>query len=179
MKKIIPLLLICILTACSSKITQKSPNKILLNIKDYSCKMQISCFSNKNITEYTALQSYSSLGKYSMEFLDKENLKIDYENSILSITSKLFDESFETKNYKELNQNPLFLSYFIKTYFNLEETNNTEITENKIRITLPNHNSYLYSAELSFKNNLPHTLTYFDENGNAKVNIIYSEFTFI
>lgn len=179
MKKIIPILFVCILSACSNETIIKSPNALLLEIKDYSCKMRIYSYSNKNSTEYSAIQSYSSSGKYSMEFLDNENLKINYENSILNITSKLFNNELKLENYTELNQNPLFLSYFINTYFNTEETGNIQITQNSIHIMLPNYNNELYSAELTFNNNLPYTLTYFDKNGNEKVNIIYSEFTFI
>ena len=179
MKKIITILLILILSACSNNPTQKTPDEILLSIKDYSCKMQILSTSNKNVTNYLASQSYSSAGQYSMEFLDKENLKIDYENSILRITSSLFENNFEIQNYKELNQNPLFLSYFIHTYFNLEESSLIEKNDNSIHITLPNYNNYMHSAKLTFNNNLPYTLTYFDENGNERVNIIYNEFTLI
>ena len=36
----------------------------------------------------------------------------------------------------------------------------------------------IISAKLTFKDNLPHMLSYFDENGNEKVNIIYNEFNF-
>jgi len=179
MKKIIFLIFMLLLTACGNKITPKTPNEILLSIKNYSCKMKISYFSNKNETEYLATQSYSSTGKYSMEFLDTENLKLNYENSKLNISTTLFENNLELENYKDLNQNPLFLSYFINTYFNEEQTTNTTITENSIDINLPNHSSNLTSAKLIFENGKPHILTYFDANGNKKVNIIYSEFTFI
>lgn len=179
MKKLLLILFIFLLSACSNKITSKSPHDILLSIKDYSCKMQISYFSNKNSTEYTATQSYSAIGKYHMEFLDKENLKINYENFILNISSSLSDKNIEMQNYEELNQNPLFLSYFISTYFNSEESNNIEVTSDSIKINLPDYNNYIHSAKLTFKNNLPYTLTYFDANGSEKVNIIYNEFTFV
>jgi len=179
MKKILSIITIFLLTACSNTSMQKTPNELLLSIKDYSCVMQISYFSNKNKTEYHATQNYSSTGQYNMEFLDNENLKISYSNSNLTLTSSLLEKNLELINYKDLNQNPLFLSYFINTYFNSEESNNITIVENSVHIILPNHSNYLHSAELMFKNNLPYSLTYFDENGNAKVNIIYSEFTFI
>ena len=179
MKKVIIFLFIFVLSACSKPTVQKTPDEILLSIKDYSCKMQILSTSNKNVTNYSASQTYSSAGQYSMEFLDKENLKINYENSILKITSSLFENNFEIQNYKELNQNPLFLSYFIHTYFNLEESSHIEKDDTSIHITLPNYNNYIHSAKLTFNNNLPYTLTYFDENGNEKVNIIYNEFTLI
>ena len=179
MKKILLLTFIFLLSGCSNKIPKKTPNELLLAIKDYSCKMQISYSSNKNLTNYTAIQSYSSTGNYSMEFLDTENLKINYENSILNISSELSENNLELQNYPEINQNPLFLSYFIKTYFNSEESNNIEITEDTILLKLPNYNNSLHSAKLTFKNNLPYILTYFDVNGNEKVNIIYNEFTFI
>jgi len=179
MKKFLVIFLICILTGCTKKITPQSPNELLLGIKDYSCKMQISYFSNKNSTEYLAIQSYSSLGKYSMEFLDNDNLKINYENSNLNITSNLANTSINLSNYKELNKNPLFLSYFINTYFNTEIKNNIKIFDDSIHLILPTNNQYLYSAELLFKDNVPYSLSYFDENGNVKVNIIYNEFTLI
>ena len=179
MKKILLIFFILTLTACSKKTTIKTPNEILLSIKDYSCEIQISYFSNKNTTTYIAKQNYSSLGKYEMEFIDKENLKITYDNSTLNISSSPLSSSIGINNFKELNQNPLFLSYFINTYFNLENQNNVKISENSISITMPNYNQYIHSAKLTFKNNLPHTLSYFDVNGNEKVNIIYNEFTFI
>lgn len=177
MKKLFILLLIFILTACTKEISQKNPHEILLAMKNYSCTMEISFFSNKNTNKYIANQTYSSIGKYSMEFLDDENLKINYENSILNIHSKSLNASNEIINYEEINKNPLFLSYFINIYFNTEEKENIKTSTDSINITLPNSNEYLYSANLIFKNNKPHTLTYYDKNGNEKVNILYSEFT--
>ncbi len=180
MKKILAILSILMLVACSKvSNSPKTPNDILLAIKNYSCKMDITYYSNKNTTKYLALQEYLSSGSYSMEFLDQDNLKINYENSILKITSKLFETSMDYLNYEELNKNPLFLSYFINTYFNMENSDDINVSSNSINIILPNNNQYLYSAELTFENELPHSLTYFDENGNQKVNIIYSEFNFI
>lgn len=179
MKKLFVLSLIFILTACSVTQDKKSPNDILLSIKDYSCKMVISYFSNKNKNEYIANQTYSSNGQYSMDFLDKEGFSIEYENSELKISTNNPKNQLLLTNYEELNKNPLFLSYFINTYFNSEDSNNIKETNDSIEIILPNNNQYLYSAKLLFKNNIPYSLTYFDKNGNEKVNIIYSEFTSI
>ena len=95
------------------------------------------------------------------------------------IISNVSNTTIELKEYIELNKNPLFLSYFINTYFNLEDSNNIKLTDDSIEIILPNNNVYLYSAKLQFKNNEPYSLTYFDKNGNMKVNIIYNEFTSI
>lgn len=179
MKKIICILLILSLTACSSNKISKSPHELLLSIKNYTCELTISFFSNKNSNEYLAYQTYSSEGIYSMEFLDDEGLKIDYQNSNLNIISNVSNIPIEVKEYIEINKNPLFLSYFINTYFNLENSNNIKSTNDSIEIILANNNAYLYSAKLQFKNNRPHSLTYFDKNGNVKVNIIYNEFTSI
>jgi len=170
------IVMIFLLTACSNKIPPMSPNEILLSIKDYSCKLDITCFSNKNITNYAAYQEYSSTGIYSMEFLDDENFKISYNKNLLSISSLPLDISSSISNYPELNSNPLFLSYFINTYFNLENPDKLTISENKISMILPENNSYLYSATLTFQNNNPTSLTYFDKNGCQKINIIYNEF---
>jgi len=179
MKKIILILLILTLTACTKSITEKTPHEILLSIKDYNCKMQITYFSNKNSNEYTATQSYSTTGKYSMKFLDQTGLKIDFENSKLNISTNIEEASLNYENYNELNQNPLFLSYFINTYFNMEDSSTINTENNCIFLTLPSYNDYLYSAKLEFKNNSPYSLTYFDKNGKVIVNIIYNEFTYI
>ena len=179
MKKIVCILIILSLTACSNNITPKSPHELLLAIKNYNCELKISYFSNKNSNEYIAHQAYSSEGIYSMEFLDNENLKINYKDSNLNIDSKVVNIPLELKEYLEINKNPLFLSYFINTYFNLENSDNVKSTEDSIELILPYSNAYLYSAKLQFENNKPYSLTYFDKNGNMKVNIIYNEFTSI
>jgi len=179
MKKIVCILIILSLTACSSNKISKNPHELLLAIKNYTCELKISYFSNKNSNEYLAHQTYSSEGIYSIEFLDDEKLKIDYQNSNLNIISNVSNIPIELKEYMEINKNPLFLSYFINTYFNLENSNNIKSTDDSIELILPNNNIYLYSAKLQFENNKPYSLTYFDKNGNAKVNIIYNEFTSI
>ena len=176
MIKFIMISLLLLLTSCSPKTTPMSPNDILLSIKDYSCKMNITYFSNKNTTEYIATQTYSPNGIYSMEFLDDENFKITYDDNSLNISSNPLAISSTTTNYPETNSNPLFLSYFINIYFNSEKREDISIDENKISIILPENNSYLYSSTLSFENNQPASLTYFDMNGTPKVNIIYNEF---
>lgn len=175
MKKIILILFVCLLTSCS-EFRDKKPHELLLSIKNYSCEMQITCFSNKNTTCYTAVQGYQSTGIYTMEFLDSENLKINYENSSLILSAFPIDVSIIFHDYPEINSNPLFLSYFINTYFNTEDINKINHTDTKISLTLPEINEYLSFAELSFKNNLPYSLSYFDKNGKVKVNIIYNEF---
>lgn len=176
MIKFIILFFVLLLTSCSLKSTPMSPNDILLSIKDYTCKMTITYFSNKNTTNYTASQTYSSDGLYSIEFLDTENLKILYDKDVLNISSFPMNISSITEPYPEINENPLFLSYFINTYFNSENHKNITVEENKISIVLPQNNNYLHSATLYFENNQPSSLTYFDKNGITKVNIIYNEF---
>ena len=177
MIKFIMFIIVLLLTACSNNhLVPTSPNQLLLSIKDYTCKLNITCFSNKNTTNYFASQTYSSTGIYSMEFLDEENFKIVYDKNLLSLSSDALDIYSNISNYPEINSNPLFLSYFINTYFNLENHNTVTIDENKISMILPENNSYLYSATLTFQNNLPASLTYFDKNGCKKINIIYNEF---
>ena len=178
MKKIFLIFIIFTLTSCS-KNTLKTPNELILKIKDYECNLDICYFSNKNSNTYSATQSYNSSGKYFMEFLDSENLKISYENSNLTISSNSPEILLKENNYIELNENPLFLSYFINTYFNTEDSTKIKSDVNSIQLTLPDNNPYLHTAKLVFNNNLPYSLTYFDKNGNEKINIIYNEFTFI
>ena len=179
MKKILMFFFIIFLSACNQSMLQKTPNELLLAIKDYSCNMKISYFSNKNSNTYLATQNYSTLGEYSMDFFDDNQFKINYKDSTLNISSGTHNLTITNKNYTESNENPLFLTYFINTYFNMEESDKIKTNENSIYLELPNHNEYLFSAKLIFENNLPYSLTYFDKNGKAIVNIIYNEFTFI
>ena len=99
MIKFIIILLIVFLTSCAPKQEVIAPNDILLSIKNYTCKMNITYFSNKNTTEYTALQAYNSVGTYSMEFLDDDNFKVSFDKNILNISSEPLGISSTSLNY--------------------------------------------------------------------------------
>jgi len=176
-KKII--IFLCVLfmfTACSAKKQTTNVSDILISIKNYSCSMQIESFSNKNTVTYNANQTYQYPDNYLMEFNDPDKTTISYNTGSLSIGSTKLNILKNIQNYQNINQNPLFLSYFLNTYFNTSQENILTSTINEVSVILPTNNPYLYTATLKLENEVPSSITYFDKNGTPKVNIIYNEF---
>lgn len=163
------------LTSCHKPASQKDIHELLLSIHHYACRFDVTFHSNKNSNTYTAIQEYNADGSYYMEFLDPDQLKIQYSDNTLHLSSNLSSTQY-TQSYQELNQNPLFLSYFLNHYFNTEDSSILSKTPTSVTLKMPQYNDYLYQATLTIENNLPKTLTYCDKNGTPKVNIIYSEF---
>jgi len=177
MKKIIIFsCLIVIFTACSTKKQPSDINEILMSLKNYSCSMQVESFSNKNTVTYNAHQIYQYPNNYSMEFNDIDKTLLSYNNNTLYISSNKLNILKSIENYPNINQNPLFLSYFLNTYFNLPPENISSKSLSEVSIILPQNNALLYKATLILENNIPNSLTYFDKNEIPKVNIIYNEF---
>jgi len=174
-KLFIILLPLTLLTACQKTPPQKDLHELLLSLHHYSCRFDVTFHSNKNTNTYTAIQEYNADGNYYMEFLDTDQLKVRFSNNQLQLSSALFPNEY-TQPYEEVNQNPLFLSYFLNRYFNSEDSSILSRTENSVTLKLPEYNNYIHHATLTIENNLPKTLTYLDKNGTPKVNIIYSEF---
>lgn len=171
------ILLIFLLSACKREnLSNLDINEVLLSIKNYTCSMSIHVYSNKNSTSYTANQIYCYPSTYSMDFTDPDKMKISYQGSSLNIKSERFNIDKTIENYDNINQNPLFLSYFLNAYFSSEENGNITVDSNSISLILPENNPYLTSAKLVFENGIPKSLTYFDKNRTEKVNIIYNEF---
>ena len=177
MKKIIIFLcFICIFSACSSKKQSTDINEVLMALKNYTCSMQIESFSNKNTITYNAFQTYQYPDNYLMEFNDSDNTILSYNTGTLSISSNRLNIFKTIQNYQNINQNPLFLSYFLNVYFNTSAENILTSTIDEVSIILPTNNAYLHKATLKLENNIPTSITYFDENETPKVNIIYNEF---
>ena len=175
LKTLIFLTLLTVLTSCHKPTPQKDIHELLLSIRHYACRLDVTLHSNKTSNTYTAIQEYNADGSYYMEFLDPDQFKIQYNNNTLHLSSNLFTSQY-TQPYKELNHNPLFLSYFLNHYFNAEDPSILSKTSTSVTLKMPQHNDQLYQATLTIENNLPKTLTYLDKNGTPKVNIIYSEF---
>jgi hypothetical protein len=139
--------------------------------------MAITFYSNKNEIVCSGKQVYTSPNNYSLLFLDN-GFSLSYSEKMLTFTNEFLHLSNSYENYENLNTNPLFLSYFLNSYFNSPPENIIESNIERVSITLPNNNAYLSYATLELQNNLPYTLTYYDKNNAAKINIIYNEFSF-
>jgi len=175
-KIIIVLYFLFLLSSCSSKKQPTNVNDILLSIKNYSCSMEIESFSNKNTVTYFAEQTYQYPDTYIMKFDDNDKTIISYNTGTLSISSNKLNIFKNIQNYENINQNPLFLAYFLNTYFNTTPENILVSTLDEVSIILPTNNPYLHKATLKLENDTPTSITYFDKNGTPKVNIIYNKF---
>ena len=178
MKKFFIIFTITFLCSCKKVDTPQDINSLLMSIKNYDCSMDITFFSNKNTINCTANQVYNYPENYSINFLDDNKLSIDYSDKMLKLTNNFLNLSEEIPNYDNINTNPLFLSYFLNSYFNASAENIIESNLEKVSIKLPNNNAYLSHATLLLKDNLPYSLTYFDKNNQEKINILYNKFIF-
>ena len=98
---------------------------------------------------------------------------------IICLCEKYIERGWiSSDEYENLNTNPLFLSYFLNSYFNSASENILECNLDKVSINLPSNNPYLSYATLTLTNNIPHSLTYYDENNKPKLSIIYNKFSF-
>ena len=113
-----------------------------------------------------------------MSFSENNQLSINYSDKMMTLTNNFLNLSENYTNYENLNTNPLFLSYFLNSYFNTSPENIIESSLDKVSINLPNNNEYLSHATLTLKDNTPYSLSYYDKNNTEKINIIYSKFIF-
>ncbi len=165
------------LCSCQKQTTPQDINALLMSIKNYDCNMEISFHSNKNIITCSANQTYNYPDNYSLQFSD-DALSLSYSEKMLTLANNFLNLSTGYENYENLNTNPLFLSYFLNSYFNSSSENILESNLQKVSINLPNNNSYLSHATLELQNNIPYSLTYYDKNNKPKINIIYNKFSF-
>lgn len=172
------ILSIIFLCSCSKENEPQNVNELLMSIKNYDCSMNITFHSNKNLVTCIANQTYTYPEKYSINFLDNTNFSISYSNKMLTICNNFLNLTENKNNYENINTNPLFLSYFLNSYFNSKPENIITSNFDEISIILPNNNSYLESASLKLKDNIPSSLVYYDKNKNPKINIIYTKFIF-
>lgn len=139
--------------------------------------MDITFYSNKNEVTCLANQTCKYPDNYSLQFSDN-GLSLSFSEKMLTLANNFLNLSTNYENYENLNTNPLFLSYFLNSYFNSSTENVLESNLQKVSINLPNNSSYITYATLELQNNLPYSLTYYDKNNKPKINIIYNEFSF-
>ena len=176
--KVFIIFILIFLCSCSNNSEPKDINTLLISIKNYECLMDINFHSNKNIINCSAKQIYNYPDDYSLNFTDNQNLSISYTDKMLTLANDFLNLSTSYDNYENLNTNPLFLSYFLNSYFNSSSENILESNLNKVSINLPNNNSYLSYATLELQNNIPYSLIYYGKNNKPKLSIIYNKFSF-
>ena len=175
--KILIIISLIFLCSCTKQSPPQDINTLLMSIKNYDCKMDITFYSNKNEITCLANQIYQYPNNYSLRFFDND-LSLSYSEKMLTLANDFLNLSTNYENYENLNTNPLFLSYFLNSYFNSSTENILESNLQKVSINLPQNSSYITYATLELQNNLPYSLTYYDKNNKPKINIIYNEFSF-
>ena len=148
----------------------------ILNISSYEAKLEVTIQSNKTTNKYV-LEQYYLEPNFSKQVVKEpkniENLEIMYNGNNLEIKNTNLSLSKIYENYNYLNENILWLNFFIDNYknnYNVEEDND-EI------ILITNIEKYNYRAKLYInkKISLPIKIEVLDNSNQTKIYIEYKE----
>ena len=148
----------------------------ILNISSYEAKLEVTVQSNKTTNKYV-LEQYYLEPNFSKQVVKEpkniENLEIIYNGNNLEIKNTNLSLSKIYENYNYLNENILWLNFFIDNYqnnYNVEENNDEIILSTKIE-------KYNYRAKLYFskKTSLPIKIEVLDNSNQTKIYIEYKE----
>ena len=145
-----------------------------LNISSYRATLEITINSNKNSNKYILQQNHNSQEDVQ-EVLEPESIKgikTTYNNGSLEIQSDKLNITKTYSDYKNLENNDLWLSSFIEEF---KTTNEKSIEENNgkiMRIKNKKNHKALYLDEKTGK---PTKLIIYDNNKKEEINIIYNE----
>lgn len=146
----------------------------ILNISFYKATLEVTINSNKNINKYILKQSHN-LDEDTQEVLEPENIrgiKTTYNNGILKIQSDNLNITKVYNDYKNIENNDLWLNSFIEDYKISKEKVVEENEEKIISIKVNNRTKKLY---LDKKTGKPTKLVVEDNNQKTVIYIIYNE----
>lgn len=146
----------------------------ILNISSYKATLEVTINSNKNINKYILKQSHN-LDEDTQEVLEPENIrgiKTTYNNGILKIQSDNLNITKVYNDYKNIENNDLWLNSFIEDYKISKEKVVEENEEKIISIKVNNRTKKLY---LDKKTGKPTKLIVEDNNQKTVIYIIYNE----
>ena len=161
-----------------NNITKSSNDLIeyILNISSYEAKIEVTINSNKTTNKYVVEQYYLE-PNYSKQLVKEpksiENVEIIYNGSDLEVRNTNLGLSKIYENYNYLNENLLWLNFFIDNYKN---KGNVEENDEEIILTA-NIEKYKYKEKLyiSKKTSLPRKIEVLDNSNQAKIYIEYKE----
>jgi len=148
----------------------------ILNISSYEAKLEVTINSNKTTNKYI-LEQYYLKPNFSKQVVKEpknlENLEIVYDGNKLEIKNTNLGLSKIYENYNYLNQNLLWLNFFIencKNNYNVKENNEEIILEAYIE-------KYGYTEKLYIgkRTSLPSRIEILDNNNQNKIYIEYKE----
>lgn len=146
----------------------------ILNISSYKATLEVTINSNKNSNKYILKQSHN-LNEDTQEVLEPESIrgvKTTYNNGTLKIQSDNLNITKVYNDYKNIENNDLWLNSFIKEYKTAKEKNVEENEEKIINIKVKNKTKKLY---LDKKTGKPTKLIVEDNNQKILIYIIYNE----
>lgn len=147
----------------------------ILNISSYEAKLEVTVYSNKTTNKYV-IEQYYLKPNYSKQIVREpknlENLEIIYNGNNLEIKNTNLGLSKIYQNYDYLNDNLLWLNFFIencKEDYKVEQSNEEEI------ILYSNFKGYKLKLYISKKTKLPTKIEVLDNNNQSKIYIEYKE----
>ena len=156
----------------------KSSNDLIediLNISSYEAQLEVTINSNKTTNKYLLEQYYIKPNLSKQIVKQPSNIKgleIIYDGNKLEIKNTNLGLSKIYENYTYLNENMLWLNFFIETCNTnkhiIHETENEVILNTKIG----KYNGKLY---INKKTNLPTKIEILDNSNQAKIYIEYKE----
>ena len=149
----------------------------ILNISSYQAKLEVTINSNKTTNKYV-LEQYYLQPNYSKQIVKEpsniKNLEIIYNGSDLEIRNTNLGLSKIYENHNYLNENILWLNYFIfncnSKGYTIKEMDNELVLETKIEKY--NYQGILY---INKKTSLPIKMEILDDSNKNKVYIEYKE----
>lgn len=153
----------------------------ILNMSSYEATIEVTTVSNKNENKYILKQKYNKENVAKQEVIEPSNIKgvqTIYNNNKLEIINSKLNLSDILDNYPFMTENVLWLSSFVKDYFeasekSIKEENNEFIMSANIK----NTNKYTCRKMLYIDKNTgkPTKLLIQDENSKTSIYILYNE----
>lgn len=148
----------------------------ILNISSYEAKLEVTIHSNKTTNQYRLEQSWLK-PNYSKQIVKEpkniENLEIIYNGKNLEVRNANLGLSKIYESYQYLNENRLWLNFFIENYKNdypIEENEEEVILSCKVEKY--NCKEKLY---INKKSSMPAKLEILDNSNQTKIYIEYKE----
>ena len=148
----------------------------ILNISSYEATLEVTIQSNKTVNKYV-LEQYFMQPDYSKQIVKEpqniKNLETCYYEGNLTIKNTNLGLNKIYENYKYLNENVLWLNFFIENY-----KKEYHVEENNEDLILTSHlNQYGYKEKLYInkKTSLPTKIEILDNSNQSKIYIEYKE----
>lgn len=155
---------------------KKDVEEYILDISSYKAIINVNIKSNKNDNNYKMEQVYVSPDKYMQKILEPENIKdviSKYDGKTLTVENTKLNLKNIYDNYKQINDNDLYLSSFIKQYKECDDKIVNEDSNDKIiEINKNNKTMKLFVNKIDYK---PTKLIIKDKNEDTSIYIEYNE----